>query len=87
MVDSRIAVVATEEPALMVAAYPADLARSQSLDRGFDVAGPVDDVTDVMTCPLSHCRGAMRLVKIAKTPDEVARVLAELGLGPRPRHD
>jgi hypothetical protein len=26
----------------------------------------------------------MRLVKIANTPDEVARTLAELGLGPRP---
>ena len=37
---------------------------------------------DVMTCP--RCRSAMRLVKIANTPDEVAQVLAELGLGPRP---
>ena len=37
---------------------------------------------DVMTCP--RCRGDMRLVKIASTPDEVERVLAELGLGPRP---
>lgn len=37
---------------------------------------------DVMTCP--RCRGRMGLVKIANTPDEVARVLAELGLGPRP---
>ena len=35
---------------------------------------------DVMTCP--RCRGAMRLVKIANTPDEVAQVLAKLGLGP-----
>ena len=37
---------------------------------------------DVLTCSL--CRGAMRLVKIASTVDEVARGLAELGLGPRP---
>jgi hypothetical protein len=37
---------------------------------------------DVMTCP--RCRGRMRLVKIANTPDEVERALAELGLGPRP---
>ncbi len=37
---------------------------------------------DVMTCSL--CRGAMRLVKIASTAEEVARALAELGLGPRP---
>ncbi len=34
---------------------------------------------DVMTCP--RCRGAMRLVKIADKPDDIARVLAELGLG------
>ena len=33
---------------------------------------------DVMTCP--RCRGAMRLVNIANTPDDVAWVLAELGL-------
>ena len=37
---------------------------------------------DVMSCSL--CRGAMRLVNIASTADEVARGLAELGLGPRP---
>lgn len=37
---------------------------------------------DVMTCP--RCRGAMRLVKIANTPDDIARVLADLGLGARP---
>ena len=37
---------------------------------------------DIMTCP--RCRGAMRLVKIANKPDEIARVLADLGLGARP---
>jgi hypothetical protein len=37
---------------------------------------------DIMTCP--RCRGAMRLVKIANTPDDIARVLADLGLGARP---
>ena len=37
---------------------------------------------DVLSCSL--CKGAMRLVKIASTVDEVARGLAELGLGPRP---
>jgi hypothetical protein len=37
---------------------------------------------DIMTCP--RCRGAMRLVKIANKPDDIARVLADLGLGPRP---
>jgi hypothetical protein len=37
---------------------------------------------DVLTC--SRCRGRMGLVKIANTPDAVARVLAELGLAPRP---
>jgi len=37
---------------------------------------------DVMTCSL--CQGAMRLVNIASTAEEVARGLAELGLGPRP---
>jgi hypothetical protein len=31
---------------------------------------------DIMTCP--RCRGAMRLVKIANKPDDIARVLAEL---------
>ncbi|PRQ00469.1 hypothetical protein [Enhygromyxa salina] len=35
-----------------------------------------------MTCP--RCRGAMRLVKVADKPDDIARVLAELGLGARP---
>jgi hypothetical protein len=34
---------------------------------------------DIMTCP--RCRGAMRLVKIANKPDDIARVLADLGLG------
>jgi hypothetical protein len=37
---------------------------------------------DIMTCP--RCRGAMRLVKLANKPDDIARVLAELGLGARP---
>jgi hypothetical protein len=37
---------------------------------------------DIMTCP--RCRGAMRLVKIANKPDDIARVLADLGRGPRP---
>jgi hypothetical protein len=37
---------------------------------------------DIMTCP--RCRGAMRLLEIANKPDDIARVLAELGLGPRP---
>ncbi|PRQ02039.1 hypothetical protein [Enhygromyxa salina] len=37
---------------------------------------------DIMTCP--RCRGAMRLVKIANRPDDIARALADLGLGPRP---
>ncbi len=39
-------------------------------------------ILDIMTCP--RCRGAMRLVKIANKPDDIARVLAELGLGARP---
>jgi hypothetical protein len=37
---------------------------------------------DIMTCP--RCRGAMRLVKIANKPDDIARVLADLCLGARP---
>ncbi|PRQ08354.1 transposase [Enhygromyxa salina] len=37
---------------------------------------------DIMTCP--RCRGAMRLVKIANRPDDIARALADLGLGARP---
>jgi hypothetical protein len=37
---------------------------------------------DIMTCP--RCRGAMRLVNIANKSDDIARVLAELGLGARP---
>ncbi|PRQ06392.1 hypothetical protein [Enhygromyxa salina] len=36
---------------------------------------------DIMTCP--SCRGAMRVVKIANKPDDIARVLTDLGLGPR----
>ena len=31
-----------------------------------------------MTCP--RCRGAMRLVKIANKPADIARALADLGL-------
>ena len=37
---------------------------------------------DVMTC--SRCGGRMRLVEIANSRDDVARVLATIGLGPRP---
>jgi hypothetical protein len=37
---------------------------------------------DVTVCP--HCTGAMRLVKIATTREEIAKALAHAGLGPRP---
>jgi len=37
---------------------------------------------DVMTC--SRCGDRMRLVKIATEQDDIARVLAKVGLGPRP---
>ena len=37
---------------------------------------------DVMVCP--RCRGPMKLVKIAKEPNDIARALAAVGLGPRP---
>jgi hypothetical protein len=37
---------------------------------------------DVMTC--SRCGGRMKLLKIATEHDDIARALAELGLGPRP---
>ncbi|WP_106092466.1 hypothetical protein [Enhygromyxa salina] len=37
---------------------------------------------DLMTCP--RCHGAMRLVKIANKADDIARALADLGLGARP---
>ena len=37
---------------------------------------------DVMTC--SSCGGGMKLLKIAEEPDDIARALAEVGLGPRP---
>ncbi|PRQ02086.1 hypothetical protein [Enhygromyxa salina] len=37
---------------------------------------------DVMTC--SRCGGRMRLVEIADSRDGIARVLANVGLGPRP---
>jgi hypothetical protein len=37
---------------------------------------------DVMTC--SRCGGRMRLVEIADSRDDIARVLAHVGLGPRP---
>jgi hypothetical protein len=36
---------------------------------------------DIMTCP--RCHGPMRLVKIANKSDDIARVLADLGLGAR----
>ena len=37
---------------------------------------------EIMTCP--RCRGAMRLVKLANKPDDIARLLADLGLRARP---
>ena len=37
---------------------------------------------DIMLCP--RCRGAMRLVEIANDGDGIAKVLATVGLGPRP---
>ena len=37
---------------------------------------------DVMTCP--KCASRLALKKVANTPDDIARALAELGLGPRP---
>jgi hypothetical protein len=36
----------------------------------------------IMTCPRS--RGVMRLVEIVNKPDDIARLLADLGLGARP---
>ena len=37
---------------------------------------------DVLTCV--RCEGRMRLIKLANTPEELSRVLAKVGLGPRP---
>ena len=37
---------------------------------------------EVMVC--QTCRGPMRVVKIANEPDEIAKVLADVGLRPRP---
>ena len=37
---------------------------------------------DVLSC--ERCEGRMRLVEIANTPEELSRVLAKVGLGPRP---
>ncbi len=37
---------------------------------------------EVLVC--QGCKGPMRLVKIINDSDEIARVLAEAGLGPRP---
>ncbi|MFO7565568.1 MAG: transposase [Enhygromyxa sp.] len=37
---------------------------------------------DVMTCP--KCEGRLALKKVANTAEDIARVLAEIGLGPRP---
>jgi hypothetical protein len=34
---------------------------------------------DVTTCPVLGCGGRMRLVEIAKHPDDIARVLASEG--------
>ena len=39
---------------------------------------------DVTVCPVPGCRGEMRLVERASTPDAIARALADLGLAPRP---
>lgn len=39
-------------------------------------------VADVMTCP--KCEGRMALIKIANTAEDIALVLAQVGLGPRP---
>jgi hypothetical protein len=44
---------------------------------------------DVSTCERAGCGGRMRIVDIATTPHDAARVLFDLGLGargpPRPR--
>ena len=37
---------------------------------------------DVLSC--ERCEGRMRLVEITNTPEELSRVLAKVGLGPRP---
>ncbi|PRP94048.1 putative transposase [Enhygromyxa salina] len=37
---------------------------------------------DVLTC--ERCEGRMRLVELANEPEEISRVLAKVGLGPRP---
>ena len=37
---------------------------------------------DVLSC--ERCKGRMRLVSLANEPDEISRVLAKVGLGPRP---
>jgi hypothetical protein len=37
---------------------------------------------EVMVC--QHCRGPMRVMKIANEPDQIAKALADAGLGPRP---
>ena len=37
---------------------------------------------DVTVCP--HCEGRMRWLDVATTPDDIARLLAREGLGPRP---
>ena len=37
---------------------------------------------DVSTCP--RCGGATRLLEVATTPEELAKLLAKHGLGPRP---
>jgi hypothetical protein len=47
--------------------------------------------SDVTTCARHGCGGRMRIVEIATERDDIARVLAELGLGargppPRPAH-
>ena len=37
---------------------------------------------DVLTC--ERCEGRMRLVELANKPEEISRVLAKVGVGPRP---
>ena len=34
---------------------------------------------DIETCPVPGCGGRMRLVEVATEPDDIARVMAELG--------
>ncbi|PRQ02913.1 hypothetical protein ENSA5_18510 [Enhygromyxa salina] len=60
---------------------PAQLAAARRV--GLDVPPMLQRVfaVDVLTCP--RCMGPMSLKKVANTPDDIARVLAKVGLGPR----